>query len=401
MLTVTTEQARNRFRTVAPVLQNAIFSVQTAEIIDRIASENHLDDDRSLVLAEVVGWVLLGFIHPEDVAGELQGRASIPSPTATAIASAVTAKIFSPLKTDLDNAYAPVSHEHEETAFSPKIIQDIGPMPGAFPPPAPSPPVPKSSEPQSGWSRATPEQPVVKLSQAAVPAAATAPQAPPKAVPTAPPPAAKPPTSPAAAGAMDEFERLAAQRGEKKAVPSPAGGAPPTAPKPAAPEPPPVMIHEDTEFKAQPQAPGFRLELPAKPIDMRAGPPPPQPVKSAMLELGSTPAPPPKTGPATTRVVHYTEYKSPSPEHPVLPKTPPPPQGPRQITEITSQDLSKPPPVKPPVPPAPPKPPLPPAPPAPPPPNKVIYKDYSESKPPQPPQPPKPPVPPPPPTTGR
>jgi len=122
-----------------------------------------------------------------------------------------------------------------------------------------------------------------------------------------------------------------------------------------------VIIHQDDTFKTQQTTPNFRLPLPAEKIDMQSASKAP-PVRPAVLELGNAPAPTKTTGSVSTpRMVHYTEYKSPSPEAPVAP------QGPRQITDMTA----------PPTPAMPPKPPTPPAPAQ----NKVVYKNYSETPP--------------------
>jgi hypothetical protein len=164
----------------------------------------------------------------------------------------------------------------------------------------------------------------------------------------------------------------------------------PMPPKPAAPLPAPIMIHEDATFKPAQQPPNFHLQLPNQSNDiLRGAPPAPTPMRPAVLELGKqAPAAPAPTGAMSTRVVHYSEYKSPSPEAPITAAAAP--SGPRQVTELTAAPRPAPTPA--PVTgtpmssvPTPPKPPAPPA--APGTPSKVIFKDYSA-------EPPKPPAPP-------
>lgn len=399
MTYVTKSEINERWDSLPEVLRKTMVAETTSDFVWKTCEAEHLSKQKIYDVARVVGYVFLGFIHPGDLADELVGVLQSDKRTAAAIASPITVRLLDPLKTELDGVYEPSSKFEEDGG--PKIIQDIGPSPkvsigfsGSVPPPPPT--------PAPGWSRETPSQPVVRLSGAiptTPPASAAQPKIPPPAapkpaVPTPPsPPSAKPAAPPP--GTMDEFERLAQQRAAKNVPTAPSTT--PTPPKPAvpaAPAPAPVMLHSDTEFKAQPQAPGFHLELPKKPIDMNAGPSAPKPPKLAVLELGTTPPPAPKQGPSTTRVVHYSEYKSPSPERPVQPQAPSPAQGDRHVTEITAGTPptapTAPMPPKPPAPAPAPRPAAPPA--ATPSPDNVIYKDYTsaDAVPKVPPAPPKP-----------
>jgi hypothetical protein len=354
MMTITQDQARKRYTLLPSSLQDAIFSVQIAEIVSDVAEANNLDDDRSYKLSEIVGWTLLGFVHPEDLGKELQDEASVPPQTAESVSNALNAKVFASIKADLDKAYAPVPHG--EGVDSPKIFQDISPAPAIIalsptrpatlapmPRPMMTPPPPKPPLPSAGWSRST-EQPVVKLSQTSVPPPQNT--GAPKVTQPAPRPAAIPINGP-----VGEFERRAIQTGEKKVT-----------------MPGPVMLHEDTSFKPAQQPPNFHLQLPNQEIDAMKSASQQPPMRAAFLELGKPQTPPPAPGSMSTpRVVHYSEYKSPSPEAPITPAS----SAPRRVTELTAA----------------PKPPTPPAatPPIPTPPNKVIYKDYGA--PPSPPRP--------------
>ncbi len=324
MVTVTTDQARKRFTTIPPRLQEALFSIQNAEIVNQIADQNHILPEKAGKIADVGGWVLLGFIHPEDAAKELQEAMGLPAQTATAIADSLNAKIFGPLQGELTRAYAPALHK-EEAALVPKIIQDIGPAPLTTKPAGPPTPTPpavaaKPKLPEVGWSRMTP------------------------AVPT--PPVAAPP----ARGPIGEFERLTTKRGESvaPAAVSPTGipkpPSPPTPVTPAMPPlgPAPVILHEDTSTKPQQPTPDFHLDLPSEKFAMQKGSAP-LPIKPAVVELGKPPPPPaPKTVVSTPRVVHYTEYKSPSPEAPIPPST----ATQRKITELTAPGTAPPVPPK-------------------------------------------------------
>lgn len=363
-MTITREQARQRFITIPLRLQDAIFSVQTAEIMDGIAQQYHLDDPKVKTIGKITGWVLLGFAHPEDVAREIQEQLAIPAQVASEISGSINAKIFNSLRDELDKVYAPALLPQEEAALGPKIIQESkAPSPA---PQAPQPPKPAAPKPQvisqsamgfgvsasplasnknaaapapqpgksgdQGWSKQTPQDPVVKLgvitSNTQPPAAAGAASA--KASPVAPP--LQQPPMPQPTKGMSEFDRLDMM---KKSTPQP-----PTKPQ----EPAPMILHQATPTTSPLPSPGFRINNPVQNqiSDTDAGKP--LTSKPAVLELGNAP-----------KVVHYSEYKTTIP--PAM--TPPPAAtGPRHITEITPQPAQP----QQPTPAAPPKPPQPPSP---------------------------------------
>jgi hypothetical protein len=378
MIKISSDQALQRWDTLPAVLREALYSEPNSDFLWKTCSAEHIPDKQIYVVAGIVGYVLLGFLHPEDVAGELAEQLHIDPKVSAAIADAINRRIFSPLRSEIDKVYAPQS----KFEAGPKIIQDISvapkvismvstpppvaPKPASMPTPAPVPPKPAPIG--TGWSRSTADQPVVKLQQTSTPPPQNIAA---RVVPAAPKPAAVPINGP-----VGEFERISIQSGGAQKAPTPATPSVAT-PKPAVPMPAPVMIHEDAAFKPAQQPPNFHLQLPNQSNDiLRGTPPAPTPMRPAVLELGKqTPPPPTPSGAMSTRVVHYSEYKSPSPEAPIVAAAPAS-TGSRQITELTS--MPKPTPTAAPAP-------MPPS--APGVPNKVIFKDYSA-------EPPKPPAPP-------
>ncbi len=372
---LTEQELNRRFDSLPDKLKEALTSERNTRIVHQICDNNRIiDGEKRLMIEQLVGLVMLGIIHYYDMGLGIDEALSVNNPKfSNSIADEINIKIFSPIKNELENNYHPLTSTTSDVRPLKIIPQTPGGELGAniAPPAPPVPPVPQApAAPTVGWSRSTSAQPVVKLTDARPPAApAPAPMTSPtpSKLPSPASPAPKPAAPASQPGSMDEFERLAAQRRG-------AGGAQ----GPGAAEPPPIMIHEYASSKVQSQAPDFRLELPSRPIDLGKRPAGPAPIKSAVLEFGATPVTAPKPGPATTRVVHYTDYKSPSPENPVTPTAPPATaatQGPRLTTEITgatsiSAATTSPPAT--PKPPSPPKPMQPPQPqpprPAPPPP---------------------------------
>jgi hypothetical protein len=432
-------------------LRETLYSEPSSDFLWKTCEDEHVPDEKIYDVSRIAGYVLMGFIHPEDMASELKEELNLAPQTANIIADAVNKRVFGPLRADLDKIYSPI-HPLEggvkvlqdiSPSGGPKIISQAGsdrlnmslaPSPGnqppkpGVPPQAPPPVAPKSPSPMPaptpitfqapqpkpapaplsapGWSRTTSSQPVVQLNQIStpppkpttfgMPSAPSAPQHAPSSMPSS------------ISGAMGEFERRALQTAAEKGIGVPpdsplpsrssmwsssSGSATPPAPKPSSAAampagPAPMMLHEDAAFKPA-QSADFHLKLPPESFDMTrnagtdfGGP------KSAVVEFGkiaSSPlAPKPPSGPLSTpRMVHYTEYKSPSPEMPVKPAPSmsplapplPPSSSPSQdkvIFKNYSQSEALKPTVKPfAPPPTPPKPPapspmMPPKPPAPP-----------------------------------
>ena len=344
-----------------------------------------MPDEKIHAVARIAGYVYMGFLHPGDMAEELKEETNLDLKTCNAISAALDARVFAPLRSDIDKIYQPLSGGF---AAGPKIIQDIGPAPmvpaptstrpmpvvpaiplksPASPPTsaAPTAPAPVSKLSETGWSKLTPESPVARISQTSAPPMPAV-----AAKPIVPPPSAAPqkPAEPLARPGIDEFERLRMQAEQKaRGAPAPAPVGAPAASQAATPQgpqssqgPAPLIIHEDASFKTQQKAPDFHVPVPPEQFSMKKPPSSPM-VKPAVLELGGANAAPPAAVaaaapkiPSTPRVVHYTEYKP-----PVGGSRIPAPQGPRQITEVTAS-------FKPPVPPTPPASPKPATPPKPP-----------------------------------
>ncbi len=425
MINLSSNQALQRWDTLPQVLRDALYSEPNSEFVWKTADAEHIPEQKIYGVLRVAGYVLMGFIHPEDMAAELKDRLNVDPKVCASIAEAINQRIFTPIRQDIDKIYEPPS----KFGAGPKMIQDLagpeiisqtakeGPSIGATPigenqmKAAPAPAAP-AKLPDVGWSRSTPAEPVVKLSETRP----GMPQAPARGGSPAPGATTVGPKPAMPAGPMGEFERISLMQQKPPAPAAPGAPMPTTAAvkMPAgsaakAAEPAPVMLHEDASYQATPKAPEFRIQMPTARFGEENKNVPP--VKPAMMELGKAALPAagsPTSAPA--KVVHYTEYKPAAPSAPGAanisaapkPSMPVPPvsmapQGPRQVTELTSGGAPSSKPSAPPAAPASmPKPPTPPTPPVntqtPAPAQKIVYKNYSE--PPAAPMPPKPPTPP-------
>jgi len=282
MITITKEQAQNRFVLLPPTLQDAVFSEQNAEIISSVGEQYHLPDDKLEGVTSLVGWVLLGFLHIEDLPNEIASDTGIAAQLAKDITSTLNSKIFNLIKSDVDKAYAPVPHEEVQTGSLPAPISL--PTKSAYPSISLNKPTTVSD---IGWAK----QPAATI------------------VPTS------------------------AIGGANNAIPTPPRAPVATTTPPS--EPAPMMLHEDTTFKPAERNANFTVSRPGTGAEVnmnRSGVPTP-PQKAAILEFGSRPAtttpqpPKPTTFGAPTR--SYSTF------NPSLASTPTGSSGSRNVSQIT------------------------------------------------------------------
>lgn len=301
MTTISQDQVLDRWGTLPDVLREAIVSEANSDFIWGTCADEHIPEERTGEVARVAGYVLLGFIHPEDVARELKVRIGIDSQTAASIEDALNKRIFTPIRGDIDKIYSPLSKlEVSPLVTGPKILQGVGVTQAISKPTTMS---------DIGWS---------------------------KMVAPIPTPIPKSPTPPA-------------PQSVSPALSTPA-------------EPSPVILHQDTTFKASEKNTGFTLSRSGVGAEVHLGQGtavPPPPARPAVLEFGgasSAPTNKPPTPPAPG-AIHYTEFAS----------------GPRNVSQVAPASPSVP---TPPTPPAPPAPGGIPQPPRPPQSNGAIMKDF-------------------------
>jgi hypothetical protein len=238
MITVSQQLASQRWDIITPPLREALFSDMNADFVWNLCQSEHLTEEKSYQVAELSGYVLLGFLHPEDLAGEIVSSVDLPAPLAKTISDQINSRVFAPLRADIDKVYSPISKIGGGiTKSTPKIIQDI-----------------ESSSPQR----------------------------------TVPQNITPPPQKPVTFSDVGWSKQPATQSNivVKLVTPTPI---PSPVPKPAvaAAEPAPMMLHEDTTFKPAEKNIGFTLTKPHGGAEMNLSKgPAAATTRPAVLEFG-------------------------------------------------------------------------------------------------------------------
>jgi hypothetical protein len=139
----TQEQLLEMYRKLPKEIQDAIFSVDTAEAIRQIGEKRKLMIDKIGELADETGLVMLGLVHPSQYISHLSERLAVDKETAREIAQEINAKIFGPIREHLKKIHGLT--EKEVTIPPPE--PSIPPSPPRQPEPPPS--TPPTSPPKT------------------------------------------------------------------------------------------------------------------------------------------------------------------------------------------------------------------------------------------------------------
>jgi len=95
------DQILEAFKKLPEDVKEAMFSVDTAEIIQGIGTKHKLMIDKIGELADETGLVMLGFTHPSEYVSHLAERLRVEHGLAKEIAEEINSKIFFPIRENL------------------------------------------------------------------------------------------------------------------------------------------------------------------------------------------------------------------------------------------------------------------------------------------------------------
>ncbi len=114
MQNVTKQQALNRWDKLPVVLREAIFSERNTDILWIVCEDQHLPEDKIFRVASLVGDVVMGFTHPDDLGKEIKETLALNPIIIDLIVKEVNSKIFAPIRSEINKALAlPILTEEE------------------------------------------------------------------------------------------------------------------------------------------------------------------------------------------------------------------------------------------------------------------------------------------------
>ena len=135
MPTHTNEEIMESYQNLPKDIQDAILSVDTADIIREIGENHKLMIDKIGELADETGLVMLGFTHPSEFIPHLSERLDVDRMLAREIAEEINTKIFFPIRENLKKI-----HAMEETQLAEEMPSELKI--------SPSEPIPETEIPQ-------------------------------------------------------------------------------------------------------------------------------------------------------------------------------------------------------------------------------------------------------------
>lgn len=178
METIPKEQIIKRFQILPEVLQNTLFSDQTADTIGKTCQLRDVDENSLSLVAALTGRVLLGYLRPENFAAEIQKEAGINGVVAAQVAHDIDGEIFSSVRLELKKLYPPTIQT--PTVQAQGFAYQAPQPPAAAVRRAPEParpyvvPIPEKFRSRSAWPSQQPQgevpAPVASQSSAPMPA---------------------------------------------------------------------------------------------------------------------------------------------------------------------------------------------------------------------------------------
>lgn len=94
-------------------LKNVVFSEYYGDILWRVCENQHLSEEKIKKIATLVGYVVVGFLLPDDLAQEIKDHLGINPELAKTISGEIDKKILEPIKNDVVNVYSPSTEATE------------------------------------------------------------------------------------------------------------------------------------------------------------------------------------------------------------------------------------------------------------------------------------------------
>lgn len=110
---ITSTKIELRFLNAPDEIKGFLLSDEIPRVIDRIVRTHFLNEDRAVILQQLITLVLLGFISPNDLNFEIAERMFLNHTHANTLAKELEGQFFRPLKDLLEENYKPLSKTGE------------------------------------------------------------------------------------------------------------------------------------------------------------------------------------------------------------------------------------------------------------------------------------------------
>jgi len=114
----TEQQVQRRYNSLPDNLRDILDSESVIENTRQICRAHYLDEDKALIVEQLMGLIILGFVSVDELSQEIQENIHLNHRHADEFSQEIDKKIFSPIKNDLEKVYAPPTEEVEKPIVS-------------------------------------------------------------------------------------------------------------------------------------------------------------------------------------------------------------------------------------------------------------------------------------------
>lgn len=125
---ITEQSINSRYASAQDSLKELLNSPDTQKTVENIARAHYFDEEKSLRLTQLITFVILGYITIDELTRELQDALYINGGLARAITDEINTEIFASVRTDIIDAFNPLSEEEErapEAAPAPQQTSEL------------------------------------------------------------------------------------------------------------------------------------------------------------------------------------------------------------------------------------------------------------------------------------
>lgn len=119
---LTEQQIQKRYYSLPDSVRDVLESEKKMEMIGEICRSHHLvDEEKTLIVEQLTGLILLGFVSADDLSREISENVHLNRQHSGDIASEISRRLFEPFKSELEKIYSPAA-EAEKSEEAKEVL---------------------------------------------------------------------------------------------------------------------------------------------------------------------------------------------------------------------------------------------------------------------------------------
>jgi len=118
------QQVQKKYNSLPDKIRNILDSENNVMTVGQICRQHHLDDERILMVNQLIALILLGFISANDFQQEIMDNLHLNYQHANDVAKEIHEKILAPIRNEIDKIYSPVDLSIETQAKEETLVRE-------------------------------------------------------------------------------------------------------------------------------------------------------------------------------------------------------------------------------------------------------------------------------------